>query len=84
MKKFILFLSLMFLMVKSEVVRNGNTFSISSASADQKTVYSWKDKDNKIYPIYKTKNGAYYILRISKKTGKEYKYYLPKELKEKL
>lgn len=28
------------------------------------------------YPVYKSAKGAYYILRVSKKTGKEYKQYL--------
>lgn len=64
----------------AEVVRNGNTFSVEqTAQADVQTPYTWKDKDGKIYPIYITKKGACYIKRVSKKTGKEYKYYLPKE-----
>ena len=33
-------------------------------------------KGDKDYPVYKTKNGSYFILRISKKSGKEYKQYL--------
>lgn len=35
---------------------------------------------NKKYNVYKSKNGAFYIWKISKKTGKRYKYYLPKEI----
>lgn len=63
-----------------EVVRTGNTFSVEqTAQADVQTPYTWKDKEGKTYPIYVTKRGACYIKRISKKTGKEYKYYLPKE-----
>ena len=28
------------------------------------------------YPVYQSPRGAYYIVRVSKKTGKEYKQYL--------
>lgn len=64
----------------AEVVRTGNTFSVEQTTqADTQTPYTWKDKDGKTYPIYITKKGACYIKRTSKKTGKEYKYYLPKE-----
>lgn len=67
------------------VVRDGNTFRVentTSVNKDTKTKYTWEDKDGNIYPIYITKKGACYILRISKKTGKEYKYYLPKDIQE--
>ena len=42
-------------------------------------------KDNYIindikYPIFKTKTGAFYIWKTSKKTNKKYRYYLPKEI----
>lgn len=67
------------------VVRNGDTFKVektTSVNQDRLTGYTWEDKDGNLYPIYITKKGACYILRISKKTGKEYKYYLPKEIQE--
>ena len=67
------------------VVRHGNTFVVentTSVNQDTKTQFTWQDKDGNIYPIYITKKGACYILRISKKTGKEYKYYLPKDIQE--
>ena len=84
MKKFLIILTVLIIgavgTTYAEVVRNGNTFSVEQTSqADVQTPYTWKDKDGKIYPIYITKKGACYIKRISKKTGKEYKYYLPKE-----
>lgn len=44
-----------------------------------KTGYTYKIKDV-IYPVYKSKRGSYYIERTSKKSGKEYKQYLPKEI----
>lgn len=70
----------------SAVRRSGNTFEVTqtTSQSDVKTPYTWKDKDGKIYPIYISKKGACYIKRISKKTGKEYKYYLPKETQEQI
>lgn len=67
----------------AEVVQEGNTFRIETTS-DEMTPYLWQDKEGNIYPIYKTSKGSFYILKISKKTGKEYKYYLPKKVQEKI
>lgn len=39
---------------------------------------TYKDKEGKTYTVYVGARGGKYILRTSKKTGKEYKYYLPK------
>lgn len=36
------------------------------------------------YPIYKTKKGRLYIWKTSKKTNKQYKYYLPKEVQQQI
>lgn len=52
----------------------------SAESKDVRTVYTWKDAKGNVHPIWITPKGAAYIKRISSKTGKEYKYYLPKEL----
>ena len=67
----------------ADVVRDGDTFKIETTT-DIKTKYTWEDKDGNIYPIYITKKGTCYIKRISKKTGKEYKYYLPKEVQNQI
>lgn len=66
----------------ADVVREGNTFKVTTTSVNQdiKTYLNWQDKDGIIYPIYITKKGACYVKRISKKTNKEYKHYLPKEI----
>ena len=66
------------------VVRYGDTFSVETTSVNQdtKTKYTWQDKDGNIYPIYISKKGACYVIKISKKTDKEYKYYLPKHVQE--
>ena len=90
MKKFIIFLVMLVMGMAgttcfAEVVKNGNTFEvIKTSSQDVQTYLNWKDKDGVIYPIYVTKKGACYVKRISKKTGKEYKYYLPKETREQI
>ena len=35
---------------------------------------------NEKYDVFKSKSGAFYIWKTSKKTGKKYKYYLPKDI----
>lgn len=67
----------------ADVVRDGDNFKVektTSVNKDTKTKYTWEDKDGNKYPVYITKRGACYIIRTSKKTGKEYKYYLPKDI----
>ena len=86
MKKFILclLLALFCVTANAEVKRNGDTFKVeqTSKTSDTQTKYTWEDKEGNKYPIYITKKRACYILRTSKKTGKEYKYYLPKNVQE--
>lgn len=69
-------------MAHGEIVREGNILSQSKPEPIN-TGYMWKDRDGNLYPIYKilNKKGVwkYFILRVSKKTGKEYRYYLPEE-----
>lgn len=68
----------------ADVVRDGDNFKVektTSVNQDTKTKYTWEDKEGNKYPIYITKKGACYVLRTSKKTGKEYKQYLPKEIR---
>jgi hypothetical protein len=84
MKKLILciLLALFCIASNAQVKREGNTFKVeqTSKSQDTKTKYTWEDKEGNKYPIFVTKNGACYVNRVSKKTGKEYKYYLPKDV----
>lgn len=86
MKKFILctLLALFCITANAEVKREGNTFRVekTTQASDTETQYTWEDKEGNKYPIYITKRGACYILRTSKKTGKQYKYYLPKDIQE--
>ena len=69
----------------STVTRNGNDFSIEITKfEDEITPYTWTDKDGVKYVVFESKKGSYYIIKISKKTGKDYKYYLPKEVQEQM
>lgn len=64
------------------VKREGTTFVVSSSrkSAEAtKTKYTWKVGDVE-YPIYISNSGSCYIIKVSKRTGKEYKQYLSKEV----
>ena len=73
------------------VKREGKTFIAEStrgvsSSNDIPTEYTWKAKDGKEYPIvlHKYTKGnnvgkwGAYVVRKSDKTGKDYKYYFPK------
>ena len=86
MKKLILciLLALFCITVNAEVKREGDTFKVEQSTKvnDTKTKFTWEDKEGNKYPIFITKKGACYILRVSKKTNKEYKYYLPKDIQE--
>lgn len=41
-----------------------------------KTKYTYTDAKGTVYPIYLTATGKAFIYKVSKKTGKEYKYYV--------
>lgn len=49
------------------------------AFTDTTTTFTYKMPE-RTYKVFKTKNDAFYIWKTSKKTGKQYKYYLPKEI----
>ena len=63
------------------VQRQGNTFTQvsnkKSASKETKTQYTYKDSKGVEYPIYLSSTGKAFIKKVSKKTGKEYKQYVP-------
>lgn len=56
----------------------------AKAATATKTQYTYVDKDGKSYPVYRGAKGGLYILRVSKKTGNVYKYYLPKSVASQL
>lgn len=55
----------------------------STTNIDSTTTYTYKMTDN-TYKVYKTKSGAFYIWKNSKKTNKQYRMYLPKEIQIKM
>ena len=55
----------------------------STSNIDSTTTYTYKMSDN-IYKVYKSKTGAYYVWKTSKKTNKKYRMYLPKEIQIKM
>ena len=62
------------------VVREGNTFTQVSnkrESKETKTEFTYKDSKGNVYPVYLSSTGKAFIKKVSKKTGKEYKQYLP-------
>ena len=64
------------------VVRKGNTFieqptdTVSRPKA-KKTDYVYVEKDGQAYPVWVSSKGKYFIIKVSKKSGKEYRKYLP-------
>lgn len=89
MKKLLTIIVILFSItsIHSEIKREGNTFKVeqtTSMNQDTETIYKWQDKQGIEYPIFITKSGSCYIKRVSKKTGKEYKQYLKKEIQEQI
>ena len=66
----------------AQIQRQGNTFvsAPKKLAEGTKTKYTWQDSKGNDYPIYVAKSGSCYVIRISKKSGKEYKQYLGKEI----
>ena len=63
------------------VQRQGNNFTQVSnpktSGKETKTEFTYTDSKGNIYPVYLSASGKAFIKRISKKTGKEYKQYVP-------
>lgn len=68
--------------------RSGNTFISSTGervkASDIKTKFTWKDSKGKEYPIYISKSGSCYVIKVSAKTNKEYKNYLGPEISQQI
>lgn len=67
------------------VKREGNTFvststRTSTKSEPIKTKFTYKDNKGVESPIYVSKSGSCFIIKTSKKTGKEYRSYLSAEI----
>ena len=63
------------------VERKGNSFTQvtnkKSFGKEVKTQYTYTDSKGNIYPIFLSSTGKAFILKVSKKSGKEYKQYMP-------
>lgn len=65
------------------VVKSGNIFTQvsnkggKSGGKETKTQYTFKDSKGNVYPVYLSASGKAFIKKVSKKTGKEYKQYVP-------
>ena len=67
----------------ADVVKEGNVYVQKTTTVKEKeTGVYYQDKDGIRYIIYVSPKGSLYIKKISKKTSREYKYYLPKEVQE--
>jgi hypothetical protein len=51
----------------------------AQAAHDSTTVFTFTDANGKIFPVYVGSKGSFYVARVSGKTGKFYRQYLPKE-----
>lgn len=92
MKKIILAIAMLLTMgvqaqSQQKYQTNGNNIvAVSQAKQKkeaQKTSYTYTIK-GKTYEVYQGAKGSYYIVRTSTKTGKDYKYYLPKDVQKML
>lgn len=65
------------------VVKSGNNFTQvsnkggKSGGKETKTQYTYTDSKGEVYPVYLSATGKAFIKKVSKKTGKDYKQYLP-------
>lgn len=66
--------------------REGNTFvSAKSAKAEPtKTKFTWKDSKGTEYPVYISSTGSCFVIKVSAKTGKEYRSYLGPEISKQI
>ena len=63
------------------VQKQGNNFTQVSnkkpSGKETKTQYTYTDSKGVVYPVWLSSTGKAFIKKVSKKTGKEYKQYLP-------
>lgn len=69
-------------------VKNGTTYTNSSTgrqkanSTPVATGCTWVDSKGVQYPVYISESGSCYIIKVSKKTNKEYKQYLKPDVSQ--
>lgn len=62
-----------------EMTDDGNfkaTPRTTAMSTATKTDKTYTDRDGQVFPVYVSKNGKYFVVKTSKKSGKKYNYYL--------
>lgn len=68
--------------------RSGNTFISSKGERVKaepvKTKFTWKDSKGNEYPVYISSNGSCFVIKVSAKTGKEYRNYLGPEISQQI
>ena len=89
MKKLLIILVLLCVGLTSNAqnyTREGNTFvSTKTVKAEPvKTKFTWKDSKGKEYPVYISSNGSCFVIKVSAKTGKEYRNYLGPEISQQI
>ena len=77
----IMLLSLSMGIQAQSVQKQGNNFTQVSNKKPSgkvtKTQYTYTDSKGVVYPVWLSSTGKAFIKKVSKKTGKEYKQYLP-------
>ena len=56
----------------------------SSTGEAKSTPYTWRDSKGVEYPIKMSADGSCFVMKVSSKTGKEYKYYLGPKISEEI
>ena len=68
--------------------RSGNTFISSTGERVKdkpvKTKFIWKDNKGNEYPVYISSSGSCFVIKVSAKTGKEYRNYLGPEISQQI
>ncbi len=70
--------------------QNGNTFKTvqseksSKSEEPTKTPFFYEDSKGTKYPIYISSSGSCFVIKVSKKTGKQYRQYLGKEISQQI
>lgn len=85
MKHFIILLVTLLMSVTgyANIVKEDNTYVYKTVVVeDQALDIFYQDKDGIKYTVYQSKKGSLYIIKVSKKTGNIYKYYLPKDIQK--
>ncbi len=63
----------------TSLTTNAQAFKAPEHKVDTTTTYTY-EISSKVYRVFKSKSGAFYIWKHSSKTGRLYKMYLPKEI----